>query len=633
MNENKNVMSSKGMSASERKAKIRQRYKGRNMENVHIIPANPTVGIFDETEVKRVAVYARVSTDDPNQTSSYELQKNYYEDLVSKHPNWILVSIYADEGISGTSLNYRDDFIRLMEDCRAGKIDLLLTKSVSRFARNVEDCIHYSRELKNLKPPVGILFETENIYTLDNNSEMQLSFLATLAQEESHIKSEGMNRSIEMRFERGIFLTPVSLGFDHDEDGNLIKNESEGRTLRLMYYMCLAGYSSDDIAECLIKLGRRTKFGNAEWTANTVNRVLRNEKNCGDIRARKTFTPNYLNHRAVKNRGERAQYYEENHHAGHVSRAVYIAVQRILDQAKYRFRTIAPELRVIREGVLKGFVQINPCWMGYTGDDYLKASHSVLEDSDYLNPSIVIQKRRGDMDLRRYQVTRSQFVPASRKISVSLSAEAIKFSYDAVKEFGETMYVELLYHPLLELLVVRKSGNKNSHAIKWATNAKNRVVSRKVQGRGFVPILYDLCGWDEANGYTITGCTKERNGEKILMFYMNEPEVRKWVDGKQVITYPLEWKEKFGDFYYTHLAKAVSVFYGKEDWQLGAASEVAVLPDFEMNPDELVRMELEQVLEEIRKEREAESEVETDRKDEETDGAEQYVAAAENTTE
>lgn len=611
MNENKKVMS-----ASERKAKIRQRYKGRNMDNVHIIPANPTAGIFDEMEIKRVAVYARVSTDDPNQTSSYELQKNYYEDLVSKHPNWILVGIYADEGISGTSLNHRDDFIRLMEDCRAGRIDLVLTKSVSRFARNVEDCIHYSRELKNLKPPVGILFETENIYTLDNNSEMQLSFLATLAQEESHIKSEGMNRSIEMRFERGIFLTPVSLGFDHDEDGNLILNESEGRTLRLMYYMCLAGYSSEAIAEKLMELGRKTKLGNTEWTASTVNGVLRNEKNCGDIRARKTFTPNYLNHRSVRNRGERAQYYEENHHAGHVSRAVYIAVQKILDQAKYRFRTIAPELRVIREGVLKGFVQINPCWMGYTRDDYLKASHSVLEDSDYLNPAIVIRKRRGDMDLRKYQVTRSQLVPASRKISVSLSAEAIKFSYDAVKAFGEPMYVELLYHPLLELLVVRKSDSKNPHAIKWATYAKNRVVSRKVQGRGFVPILYDLCGWDEENGYTVTGCAKEQNGEKVLLFYMNEPEIRKWVDGKLIITYPLEWKDKFGDYYYTHLAKSISVFSRKEDWQLGVASEVAVLPDFEVYPNELVQLEIELVLEEIRKEQEEE------------DGAEQYVGAA-----
>jgi len=260
--------------------------------------------------------------------------------------------------------------------------------------------------------------------------------------------------------------------------------------------------------------------------------------------------------------------------------------------------------------------------MGYTRDDYLKASHSVLEDSDYLNPAIVIRKLRGDMDLRKYQVTRSQFVLARRKISVSLSAEAIKFSYDAVKIFGEPMYVELLYHPLLELLVVRKSDSKNPHAIKWATYAKNRVVSRKVQGRGFVPILYDLCGWNEGNGYTVTGCMKERNGEKILLFYMNEPEIRKWVDGKQVITYPLEWKEKFGDYYYTHLAKLVSVFSKKEDWQLGIASEVAVLLDFEVHSDELIRMKIEEVLEEIRKEQEAEE-----------DGAEQYVAATGTTTE
>jgi len=590
------------MSVSERKARIRQRYKGQNMENVHIIPANPTAGIFDENELKRVAVYARVSTDDPNQTSSYELQKNYYEDLVSKHPNWTLVGIYADEGISGTSLNHRDDFIRLMNDCRNGMIDLVLTKSVSRFARNVEDCIHYSRELKGLRPPVGILFETENIYTLDNNSEMQLSFLATLAQEESHIKSEGMNRSIEMRFERGIFLTPVSLGFDHDEDGNLVLNISEGRTLRLMYFMCLGGYSCDDIAEMLMKLGRKTKLGKTEWSASSVYGVLRNEKNCGDIRARKTFTPNYLNHRSVKNRGERTQYYEENHHPGHVSRAVYVAVQKILDQAKYRFRAVTPELKVINEGVLKGFVQINPCWMGFTGDDYLDASHSVLQDSDYLQPSLVIRKRRGDMDLRRFQVTRGQFVPSARRISVSLSYETIKFSFDAIKEMDGMMYVELLYHPLLELLVVRKGDKKNPHAVKWAAHANNRMVSRKIRSRSFVPILYELCGWKEELGYTITGCVKQQNKEKILLFYMNEPEIRKRVDDKLVITYPEEWKNEFGDYYYTHLAKSISVFSKDREWRLNIPGVVAVLPDFYMYPDEQIKQEIEKIIAEIENE-------------------------------
>lgn len=589
-------------STSEKKAKIRQRYKGRNMDNVQIIPANPVAGIFDENENKRVAVYARVSTDDPNQTSSYELQKNYYEDLVAKHSNWILVDIYADEGISGTSLNHRDDFVRLMEDCRKGGIDLVLTKSVSRFARNVEDCIHYSRELKNLKPAVGILFETENIYTLDNNSEMQLSFLATLAQEESHIKSEGMNRSIEMRFERGIFLTPVSLGFNHDEDGNLIPNEKEGRTVRLMYYMCLAGYNCEEIAEELTKLGRTTKIGNTEWSSGSVYGVLRNEKNCGDIRARKTFTPNYLNHKAVKNRGERAQYYEENHHTGHVSRSVYIAAQKILDQAKYRFRTIAPELKVIKQGVLKGFVEINSCWMGYSANDYIVACHSALEDSDYLNPSILIRKKSGDMDLRKYQVTRGQFVPTTRKISVALSNETIRFSYDAIKEFEDTLYVELLYHPLLELLVVRKSDRKNSHAVKWATHTKDRKVSRKIAARAFAPIIYELCGWNTAHGYTVTGMVKEQNGEAVLLFYMNEPEVRMWKEDKQINTFPIEWKDEFGDYYHTHLAKSISVFAKENEWKLSTPGTVVILPDFDICPDDEIQNEIDKILEEIKHE-------------------------------
>ena len=127
----------------------------------------------------------------------------------------------------------------MIEDCKAGKIDLIVTKSVSRFARNVLDCIGYSRELASMQPPIGIFFETENIYTLNSNSEMALSFIATLAQEESHTKSEIMNASIEMRFKRGVFLTPVLLGYDQDDDGNLIINEEEAKTVRLIFFMYL----------------------------------------------------------------------------------------------------------------------------------------------------------------------------------------------------------------------------------------------------------------------------------------------------------------------------------------------------------------------------------------------------------
>lgn len=143
----------------------------------------------------------------------------------------------------GLPLNTEIPLSEWINDCNAGKIDLIVTKSVSRFARNILDCIGYVRRLKQLNPPIGIFFETENIYTLDPNSEMSLSFIATLAQEESHTKSEIMNASIEMRFKRGIFLTPTLLGYDHDEDGNLIINEEEAKIVRLIFFMYLYGYT------------------------------------------------------------------------------------------------------------------------------------------------------------------------------------------------------------------------------------------------------------------------------------------------------------------------------------------------------------------------------------------------------
>lgn len=200
-------------SVTDQKSKIRERYKGVDKECLDIIPAIPQEDFYSVKTVKRVAVYARVSTDDPRQTSSYELQKNHYTDMVSRRPDWNLVRIYADEGISGTSLQHREAFIEMIEDCRQKKIDLIVTKSVSRFARNVLDCIGYVRQLKAMQPPIGVFFETENIYTLNPNSEMSLSFISTLAQEESHTKSEIMNSSIEMRFSRGIFLVPSLLGY------------------------------------------------------------------------------------------------------------------------------------------------------------------------------------------------------------------------------------------------------------------------------------------------------------------------------------------------------------------------------------------------------------------------------------
>ncbi len=578
-----------------KKERIRKRYAGVDMDSIRVIPARVDVDIFDDDGPKRVAVYARVSTDSVNQTSSYELQKNYYEDLVKRHPSWTLVNIYADEGISGTSLNHREAFRQMIHDCEQGMIDLVITKSVSRFARNVEDCIHYSRHLRSLKVRVGILFETEGIYTLKNNSEMQLSFLATLAQEESHTKSENMNRSIEMRFERGIFLTPVLLGYDHDEDGELIVNKEEAYTVRLIFLMYLYGYSCTEIAERLTKYKRVTKLGNEIWSTGSVYGILRNERYCGDLLAHKTYTPDYLTHKSVKNVFNRPQYHVEDHHEAIVSREDYVVVQKLMDQRKYGFRKALPELKVIDMGVLKGFVQINPNWVGFSEADYLDACHSVLEDIDYLNPCIRIREEKGEFDYRDYQVTRSQFLSSTRKVSVSITADYLKFSSYAINELKDVMYVELLYHPLYQLLVVRKTEKNNRHGVKWAEFTGEKYRPRRIQGYAFLPILYSLCDWNKEYRYTLTGYPKEQNGEKVLMFYADEPEIRRSEDGYQKTVYPVKWKDRFGDGYHEHVAKTISIFSKDKEWNLYRKGVIANVPDFTIRNEEELRCEIEEI--------------------------------------
>ena len=558
----------------DRKEKIRARYRHRN-DKVQKIPAKTIAGIYDDNDTKRVAVYARVSTDSEDQTSSYELQKNYYEEMVRKHPNWILVDIYADEGISGTSLKHRDELIRMIEDCKKGIVDLIITKNVPRFARNVEDCIHYSRLLRLQDHKVGILFETENIYTLNPDSEMSLSFIATMAQEESHSKSESMKRSYHMRFERGIFLTPALLGYDNDEDRSLAINEDEARTVRVIFLMYLVGYNCSEIAIYLMTLKRHTKVKrrdrriNWKWSGSSVYNILRNERYCGDVLAQKTFTPNYLDHKSVRNHMDLPQYYEADHHEAIIPRNMYMSVQRMLDQQKYGFKNAVPELKVIDSGVLKGFVQINPCWMGFDEIDYLDTCHKVLSDEDYLNPLVSVYKVKGNYDLREYQVTRGQFIPTTNKVAVNVTNKYIRFTNMAIQELQAQQYVELLYHPLYEILVVRPGVKGDKHAVKWSELKNGRYRAKRIKGDAFMPVLYKLCGWNRECKYTISGYVKEQHGEKIIMFYMDEPEIR-MVDGdKQMIAYPKTWQGEFGDYYLEHTARTQSIFDPGIEWNIG----------------------------------------------------------------
>ena len=547
------------------KGKIRERYKASNTELLEVIPGKKNADFYDDVS-RRVAVYVRVSTDNLQQTSSYELQKNYYEEKVKKNPNWTLVDIYADEGISGTSLQHRDAFNRMIEDCKAGKIDMILTKSVSRFARNIVDCISIVRQLTALNPPVGIMFETENIFTLNDNTEMSLSFTATMAQEESHIKSSIMNASIEMRFGRGIVLTPVLLGYDHDEDGKLTINENEARTVRLIFFMYLYGYSCQEIANALTKLGRKTKKGNTTWNAGSILEILRNERHCGEVLTRKTYTPSYLDHKSKINRGDRPQHRWKGNHEPIISKDDFIAVQHLINNAKYGNKGILPELKIISEGMLKGFISINPRWAGFKADDYIYIAKTICEDENKGDKIIQIEAQSGEFDYRGYEVAREQFFDNSDKLSITFSIDSLKFSITCVRKLGDLPYIEMLIHPLKKLLIIRSVDNKNKNAIKWLTlNGKGEYISRAVSGAAYLKTIYPLLEWNEDCKYRVRGVRKQIGDENVLIFALGEtelylPKIKNLqsdtdinslvTTGKSVVAYPSAWADNFGSNYY-----------------------------------------------------------------------------------
>ena len=616
MNENEH----KAGSVADQKNKIRERYKGVSLDELDVIPALPQEDIFAVENEQRVAVYARVSTDDPRQTSSYELQKNHYHDVISKSPNWKLVQIYADEGISGTSLQHRDQFKLMIEDCKQGKIDLIVTKSVSRFARNVVDCIGYVRELLALPHPVGVFFETERLNTFDPKSEMVLSFMATLAQEESHTKSEIMNASIEMRFRRGIFLTPILLGYDHDEDGNLVINEEEAKIVKLIFMMYLNGCTCQEIADTLTELGCMTKKGNTVWSPGSILQILQNERHCGDVLAHKTYTPNYLNHKSKQNMQNRPQHRKRNQHEAIISRDDFIAVQRLISNAKYGNKGLLPELKVIPEGVLKGFVSINPRWAGFKEDDYINASASVYNGTEQTSASSApVEVQSGDFDLRGYEIARSQFFDSTDRITVTFSQGDIRFSCPAVRKLESTL-VELLMHPQKQILAVRTAGKECRNAMQWSKKKSGISFPRGISGTAFLSTLYSLLGWKDDCRYRITGIKRGKGNDAILLFNLTEPEifipndtvsslpesdtsVKPFTDSnrRNVRAYPPDWADTFGSNYYSHAQAQELAGFGKGmEPDISHASVIYKDSDIQVTSKDDIERNIEQIMSDMK---------------------------------
>ena len=284
----------------------------------------------------RVAAYARVSSDSADQRNSFSAQVKYYTQFIQAHEDWQFVDIYADQGITGTRADKREEFLRLMRDCRAGKIDRILVKSVSRFARNAQDCIKAVRELKDLG--VTVAFEKERINTAVMSNEMFLSMMSAFAQEESISISQNMRKGAVMRMQNGTFrLSQIPYGYRCDQNGKLIVCEEEASIVRRVYDSFLQGEGVSQIACQLMKEGVPKRNGNPVWSRYGILYILRNERYMGDERYRKSYRSDEIPFKKIDNRGEKPQFYAENTHEAIVSRETFKKVQWLLQGKSEKF--------------------------------------------------------------------------------------------------------------------------------------------------------------------------------------------------------------------------------------------------------------------------------------------------------
>ena len=576
---------------NEREA-LRQVYQREEPAAAKYIPAKPKIDIYGANRVFRVCAYCRVSTDSDEQLSSFELQQQHYQQLVGNHPNWDLRHIYADEGISGTSLKNRDDFNRMIEACERGEYDLILTKSVSRFARNLVDCITLVRQLKQHVPPVGVFFETDNLNTLTEESELMLSFLATFAQEESVKKSESMKWSLKERFKNGKLLTPELLGYTRprDEAGHYIKYgklqivESEAVIVRFIFDAFLAGKSPKDIAALLTDIGCPTKTGSEQWSEGSLNYILRNERYCGSVLTWKTFTADMFEHKHRRNRQDRDQYLYTNHHPAIISNETFEAAQILLEHRRHGYYGALPAMRVINDGVFRGYIPINHHWINDDPRSYFEASNSV--------PSGMVRRIKKSnfsaFDLGGFQVVRGHFLSARPECPcITVTAEKITFNVFCMRKFENVGYIQLLLHPSERKLAIRPCGANDIHSIRWRVDPDKPLVAKTISCPHFGNALYQIMEWNPDYVYHIRGSWVARANDEIIVFNLSNAMPAAYFDApsedsdevrrRRIEMCPDEWKDTFGEDFYDYTVENSHYFMSpRTDWK--ADSECVLAP-------------------------------------------------------
>jgi DNA invertase Pin-like site-specific DNA recombinase len=356
----------------------------------------------------RVATYARVSSGKDAMLHSLSAQVSYYNDLIQKHEGWLFCGVFADEATTGTK-DSRENYQKLLEECRKGAIDLVLTKSISRFARNTVTLLETVRELKSLG--VDVYFEEQNIHSISPDGELMLTVLASYAQEESRSASENRKWQIRKDFEQGKVGSITILGYRRTADGSLEVVPEEAEIVKMIFSDYLSGMGKQTICNKLNEMHIPTRYGN-EWTAEAVRRILKNEKYCGDLLLQKTFRENYITKRKIENRGQLPKYYVEDAHEPIVDRETFLAVQKRMEEhQRFAPKSTAvsyPFTSMIKCGCCGKFYRrkIQPCritWICHTyntkGKKHCPDSKQIPEDRLYSACCEVLSTEEFDEDI------------------------------------------------------------------------------------------------------------------------------------------------------------------------------------------------------------------------------------------
>lgn len=383
---------------------------------------------ISEKPKRKVAGYARVSTDHDDQFTSYEAQIDYYTKYIKSRDDWIFVNVYTDEGITGTSTKHREGFKSMVADALDGKIDLIVTKSVSRFARNTVDSLTTIRQLK--EKGTEVYFEKENIWTFDSKGELLLTIMSSLAQEESRSISENCTWGQRKRFADGKVTVPFSrfLGYDRGSDGNLVVNEEQAATVKRIYALFLKGKTPFGIAKILTADGIPSPAGKPKWSASTVKSILSNEKYKGDALLQKTYIEDFLTKKAKVNNGEIPQYYVENNHEAIIDPETFEMVQRELA------RRTKGKNRHSGVHIFSGMIKCGDCggWYGskvwHSNDAY---KHTVWQcNQKYKNDSWCTTPHLEEDEIKTRFITAANLLLAGREEAIKSYKAALDTVFD-----------------------------------------------------------------------------------------------------------------------------------------------------------------------------------------------------------